>query len=227
MYAFADRQQAGRRLGEAVSKQRLPRPIVVLGLPRGGVPVAFEVARALRAPLDVLPVRKIGLPEQPELAIGAIATGGVTVQQIPDGLEMDPARFAELAEQEAGELCERERLYRSGRPALDLKNRTVVIVDDGLATGATMLAAVRAVRNAGAARVVAAAPVASDEAAALIHAECDALVVLQVPPFLHAVGAWYVDFSQVEDAEVRRLLATSAAAEGGKSERSKPCVSAS
>ena len=218
MYAFANREEAGRKLAEAVSKQGLARPIVVLGLPRGGVPVAYEVARALRAPLDVLPVRKIGLPEQPELAIGAVGMGGVIVQQMPDGLEMDPARFAELAGQECSELRERERFYRDGRPTLDLKNHTVVIVDDGLATGATMLAAVRAARKFGAARVVAAAPVASDEAAALIRAECDALVVLQVPPFLHAVGAWYLDFRQVEDAEVHHLLAAAEArADGGAS----------
>jgi len=205
--AFTDRREAGRSLGAAVGRERLPRPIVVLGLPRGGVPVAYEVARALHAPLDVLPVRKIGLPGQPELAIGAVASADVTVRQMPDGLEMDPADFARLAAQEYSKLRERESLYRGDRPALELKNRTAVIVDDGLATGATMLAAVRAARRAGAARVVVAAPVASDEAVALMRRECDALVILQVPPFLRAVGAWYVDFSQVEDSEVRQLLA--------------------
>lgn len=215
MDTFTDRSEAGRRLAHAVSKQGLARPIVVLGLPRGGVPVAFEVARALHAPLDVLPVRKIGSPGQPELAIGAVASGAVIVQQIPDGLELTPEQFAELAERECNELRARERRYRGGRPALDLKNCTAVIVDDGLATGATMLAAVRAARKAGAARVVAAAPVASDEAAALLRAECDALVILQIPRFLDAVGAWYLDFRQVEDAEVLRLIA--AGAKGGAS----------
>lgn len=220
---FADRRHAGLELAEAVSKQGLRQPLVVLGLPRGGVPVAFAVAQALHAPLDVLPVRKIGLPGQPELAIGAVASGDVTVQQMPAGLELDPARFAALAEAERLELRRRERLYRDGRRALDLTNKAVVIVDDGLATGATMLAAVRAARQAGAAMVVAAAPVASDEAVELLRGACDAVVILQIPRFLHAVGAWYVDFSQVEDSEVRRLLA----AAGADDRKSQSCASGS
>jgi putative phosphoribosyl transferase len=170
--------------------------------------VAVEVARALRAPLDVMLVRKIGMPGEPELALGAIAAGGVTVRQsvqLP-GYGPDAQEFAALAERERGELGRRERLYRAGRPPLDLKGKTAILVDDGLATGATMLAAVRAARQAGAAAVVAAAPVASDESAALVGAECDAIVILGIPPSLRGVGEWYLDFGQVEDLEVCALL---------------------
>lgn len=205
---FTDRRAAGRQLAGAVAGLGLRPPVVVLGLPRGGVPVAFEVARALRAPLDVMPVRKVGMPGQPELALGAIAAGGVIVRQPLRyaGYGPDAQEFAALAEHERGELERRERLYRAGRPPLELTGKTAVLVDDGLATGATMLAAVRAARQAGAAAVVAAAPVASDEAAALIGAECDAIAILGIPPALQAVGEWYLDFGQVEDREVRELL---------------------
>ena len=205
---FVDRRAAGRQLATAVAALGLRPPLVVLGLPRGGVPVAFEVARALHAPLDVMLVRKVGMPGQPELALGAIATGAVTVRQPLRyaGYGPDAQEFAALAERERGELERREQLYRVGRPPLELKGKTAVLVDDGLATGATMLAAVRAARKAGAAAVVAAAPVASDEAAALIGAECDAIVILGIPPLLRAVGEWYLDFGQVEDREVCELL---------------------
>ncbi len=204
---FADRRQAGRLLGGKVCGLALPPPILVLGLPRGGVPVAHEVADALGAELDVLVVRKIGMPGQPELAIGAIAAGGIivrepTVEQFP-GLA---ARFEQLVERERPELERRERAYRGDKPPFDLRGRTVVLVDDGLATGATMLAAIRAARKAGAARVAVAAPVASDEAAALVAAEADDVAIVQTPALLLGVGAWYRDFEQVEDAEVRRLL---------------------
>jgi putative phosphoribosyl transferase len=186
----------------------LQAPIVVLGLPRGGVPVAAEVAKALHAPLDVLVVRKVGMPGEPELALGAVATGAVTVQQplAFGGFAPGAQEFAALAERERHELLRREQLYRAGRPPLELAGKTAVLVDDGLATGATMLAAVRAARKAGAAAVVAAAPVASDEAAALIGAECDDLAILEIPRSLRAIGEWYLDFSQVEDGEVCGLL---------------------
>jgi len=205
---FTDRRAAGRQLAAAVARLRLKAPVVVLGLPRGGVPVAVEVAQALRAPLDVMLVRKVGMPGQPELALGAVASGAVTVREPRDygGLEPGPQEFAALAERERRELVRREQLYRAGRPPLELAGKTVVLVDDGLATGATMLAAVRAARKAGATTVVAAAPVASDEAAARIGAECDELVTLQIPISLRAVGEWYLDFSQVEDSEVCVLL---------------------
>jgi len=205
---FVDRTAAGRALAVAVEKLRLRRPIIVLALPRGGVPVAYEVALALRAPLDVLVVRKIGMPGQPEFAIGAIASGGIIVRE-PDtvGHPALDTRFEQLARRELAELERRERAYRRGLPPLDLRGQSVVLVDDGLATGATMLAAVRAARAAGAAFVVVAAPVASDEAAATVGAEADQIAILQVPPLLFAIGAWYRDFEQLDDADVCRLLA--------------------
>ncbi|RPH49366.1 MAG: phosphoribosyltransferase [Lysobacterales bacterium] len=206
---FVDRIAAGRALAVAVEKLRLRRPIIVLALPRGGVPVAYEVALALGAPLDVLVVRKIGMPGQPELAIGAIASGGIIVRE-PGTVGHLPAldtRFEQLARRELAELGRRERAYRRGLPPLDLRGQSVVLVDDGLATGATMLAAVRAARAAGAAFVVVAAPVASDEAAATVGAEADQIAILQVPPLLFAIGAWYRDFDQLDDADVCRLLA--------------------
>jgi putative phosphoribosyl transferase len=170
---YVDRTEAGRELAHAVAKRKLARPVTVLALPRGGVPVAYEIARVLRAPLDVMVVRKIGLPGQPELAIGAIAVGDIIVRE-PDtqyryaGLDLP---FAALARQERAELERRERKYREGLPALDVRGHTVVLVDDGLATGATMIAAVRATRKAGATSIVVAAPVASDEASALAGGE--------------------------------------------------------
>ncbi|HEV2228208.1 MAG TPA: phosphoribosyltransferase family protein [Steroidobacteraceae bacterium] len=214
---FADRRAAGRELARAVGRLRLSAPVVVLGLPRGGVPVAFEVARALHAPLDVMVVRKVGMPGQPELALGAIAAGAVTVRQpLPfPGYGPDAEEFAALAARERGELERREQLYRAGRAPLELTGKTVVLVDDGLATGATMLAAVRAARKAGAAAVVAAAPVASGEAAALIGAECDSVAIVEIPPALRAVGEWYEDFGQTEDREVCELLRESARVHGG------------
>jgi putative phosphoribosyl transferase len=216
---FADRREAGRQLAGGVAALGLRPPLVVLGLPRGGVPVAFEVARALHAPLDVMLVRKVGMPGEPELALGAIATGGITVQQPVHfrGYGPDAQEFAALAERERGELDRREQLYRAGRPPLELEGKTAVLVDDGLATGATMLAAVRAARQGGATAVVVAAPVASDEAAALIGAECDAIVILGIPPLLRAVGEWYLDFGQVEDREVCELLQDSAGKHVGRS----------
>ena len=205
---FADRRAAGRQLARALARKHLRAPVVVLGLPRGGVPVAYEVARLLRAPLDVMPVRKVGMPGQPEVALGAIAASGVIVRSAlgESGLEPGAQEFAALAAREELELLRRERLYRAGRGALELSGKTVIMVDDGLATGATMLAAVRAARKAGAAVIVAAAPIGSDEAAALIGPECDDTVILAIPPSLVAVGAWYEDFSQVEDREVCELL---------------------
>jgi putative phosphoribosyl transferase len=187
---------------------RLPSPLTVLGLPRGGVPVAFEVAQALDAPLDVLAVRKIGMPGQPELAIGAIAVGNVQVHEpgaLPFLASLRPT-FAELASVERRELRRRESLYRSGLPPLDVAGRTVVLVDDGLATGATMLAAVCAAHRLGAAQVVVAAPVASPEAMKLLSGEADQFAILERPPILFAVGEWYDDFDPVEDIEVCGLL---------------------
>jgi predicted phosphoribosyltransferase len=206
--AFADRRSAGVTLARAVRKLKLTPPVIVLGLPRGGVPVAHEVARALGAPLDVLVVRKVGMPGQRELAIGAIAIGGIVVRERAAESYVDElgVPFARLAEAERGELERRERLYRAGAAPLQLSGQTAVLVDDGLATGCTMLAAVRAARKAGAARVVVAAPVASDEAVAVVGGEADELAILKTPAELFAIGYWYRDFEQVEDSEVCALL---------------------
>jgi predicted phosphoribosyltransferase len=214
---FADRADAGRQLADRVRRLSLTGPLLILGLPRGGVPVAYEVARALGGELDVLAVRKVGMPGQPELAIGALASGGIVVRD-PAHREWAPvlsARFEQLAQRERAELERRETAFRGGMPPLDLHGRTVVLVDDGLATGATMVAAIRAARKAGAERVVVAAPVASVESAALVAAEADEVAIVRTPPLLFAIGDWYRDFAQVDDAEVRRLLARAHASVAG------------
>jgi putative phosphoribosyl transferase len=208
---FADRETAGAALGEALRKSGLTEPLIVVGLPRGGVPVAYQVAVALRAPLDVMVVRKVGAPGQPELAIGAIATGDIMVREpyASAYLAGQDGNFEQLAQRERLELARREQVYRAGLSPLALSGKTVVLVDDGIATGCTMLAAIRAARKGGAARVVAAAPVASDEAATLIGNEADETAFLNVPPYLQAISLWYSDFRQTSDEEVCRLLARS------------------
>jgi putative phosphoribosyl transferase len=207
-YLFVDRAAAGVALARKLKRQYLQPPLLVLGLPRGGVPVAYEVAHALNAPLDVLVVRKIGMPGQPELAIGAIATGNVVVREPPSAEEIPNfnTTFYQIVEDERRELERRERTYRPGLGPLGLKGKTAILVDDGLATGATMLAAVRAARNCGAAAIVVAAPVASPQAVDLVGPEADNMVILQIPAQLLSVGEWYERFEQVEDSEVRRLL---------------------
>ena len=183
-----------------------------MGLPRGGVPVAFEVARALHLPLDVMVVRKLRAPGEPELAIGAIASGGISIlndevaRLIGDAVQLG----AELRRQNI-ELQHREFLYRNGRLPLDIKRRTVILVDDGAATGASMRAAIRAARQLGAARVIAAVPVASSEALRLLRAEADEVVCALEPELFQAVGEWYRDFEQTDDTEVAALLAQSRA----------------
>ena len=206
---FVDRSAAGVELAHELKRRSLRPPVLVLGLPRGGVPLAYEVARALGAALDVLVVRKIGMPGQPELAIGAIASGNIIVHAprlAGESSNLGDA-FRRLAEHEHRELERREQVYRPGLPPLELKEKTVVLVDDGLATGSTMLAAVRAARQAGAASVIVAAPVASAHAVALLRPEADQVIILQVPPMLSSIGQWYEDFEQLEDTDVCRLLA--------------------
>lgn len=206
---FEDRAQAGRALAEALAGWRGAPDTVVLGLPRGGVPVAYEIANALGLPLDVLLVRKLGLPWQPELAMGAIASGGAVVvnDEVVRYLPAGSHDFETVRAREQLELERREREFRGDRPPLDMRKRTGILVDDGLATGATMEAAVRSLRALGAERVVVAVPVASVEARDRIAAVADEVVCLAAPEWFSAVGQWYRDFGQTEDAEVRELLA--------------------
>lgn len=207
--SYANRRAAGAELGRAVAKAAPKAPRIVLGLPRGGVPVAYEVAQALHAPLDVMIVRKVGMPTQPELAIGAVASGGITVRDPPAAvLGITDEAFERLATHERAEVERREQDFRAGLPPLNLAGQCAILVDDGIATGATMLAALRAARKAGAASVVVAVPVASSEAAASLKAEADSTVILMIPRFLLAIGQFYDDFSQSTDEEVKTLLDT-------------------
>jgi putative phosphoribosyl transferase len=209
---FRDRAQAGRLLGEALRSRASCQGSLVLALPRGGVPVGFEVAKMLGAPLDVVVVRKLGFPNQPELAMGAIASGGVRV--LNEGLLGESGLYAKeierIAVQEAHEVERREQLYRAGRPALELRGRKVVLVDDGLATGSTMLAAVECVRRLGASRVTVAVPVASGQAGERVRQVVDEYVCLATPVPFAAVGEWYDDFRQTSDAEVQEAMAQDA-----------------
>ena len=207
MRIFRDREEAGRLLGASLAGQAGEGTLVV-GLPRGGVPVASEVARVLGAPLDVFVVRKLGVPFQPELAMGAIASGGVLVRNEPVlGMLPDADQALELARRrEQRVLEERERRYRGQRAATDPAGKAVIVVDDGIATGSTMKAAVRALRAAGARRVVVAVPVAPPDTVDELAALADHVVCLQAPAAFSAVGQWYEDFSQTSDAQVERLL---------------------
>ncbi len=209
---FRDRREAGRHLAEVLRRADLGGgDAVVLGLPRGGVPVAFEVARALDAPLDVIVVRKLGVPFQPELAMGAIGEGGVLVvnQEVWQSSALEAVDIDIVASRERAELDRRARQYRGGRPHLDLEGRCALIVDDGIATGSTMRAACQVARALGAARVVVAAPVASRQAVAALRDVCDEILCVEVPEPFYAVGEWYRDFSQTSDDEVVELLQSS------------------
>ena len=218
---FLDRTEAGTELAGMLARYRAKPKAVVLALPRGGVPVGYEVASALGLPLDVLVVRKLGMPSQPELAMGAVASGGAVV--LNDDVVRYLPRGSDAVEQvkarELQELARREESYRGDRPALQMSGRTAIVVDDGLATGATMEAAVRALRSLDAERIVVAVPVASIEARERIAAVADEVLCLQTPSFFNAVGQWYERFDQTEDQEVRELLARSRAAFPTDSER--------
>jgi putative phosphoribosyl transferase len=204
---FRDRHDAGRRLAALLMQLRPERP-VVLGIPRGGVPVAAEVARALGAPLDVTVVRKIGAPQNPEYAIGAVAEGGVHVlsEEAARALGLGEAQRATLVARGEEELRARLRRYRGARPPLAVAGRTAIVVDDGLATGRTALAAVRSVRRRGAARVVLAAPVCARRPAQQLSDEADEVACVELPSDLWAVGYWYADFTPTSDEEVAALL---------------------
>jgi putative phosphoribosyl transferase len=205
---FANRREAGIELAGRLSQYKERHDVIVLGLPRGGVPVAYEVARALGAPLDVLIVRKLGVPGREELAMGAIASGGARIldTEVVQWYGIPDAVIESVVRAEEAELERREKMYREGRPPLDLRGRTVILIDDGLATGSSMKAAVRAVREQAPAAVVVAVPVGARETCQAIGAIADAVVCARTPEPFNAVGLWYRDFSQTPDEEVRALL---------------------
>jgi putative phosphoribosyl transferase len=212
MLPFADRRDAGRRLAAKLTAHADRPDVLVLALPRGGVPVAAEVARELHAPLDVFLVRKLGVPGHEELAMGAIATGGVRVlnHDVVLALEIPQPVIDAIAAREQRELTRRERLYRDDRPAPDVRGRTVILVDDGLATGATMRAAAAALRQQQPDRIVIAVPVAAPSTCEELRSEVDEIVCAATPEPFYAVGFWYHDFSPTTDEEVRDLLRQSA-----------------
>jgi len=208
MSRYHDRTDAGRSLARALASYADDPDVRVLALPRGGVPVAFEVARALQAPLDVVLVRKLGLPDHEEYAMGAIASGGLVVldRSVTARFGVSDDQIARTIQRERKELERREHLYRGGRASPDITARTVILVDDGLATGASMHAAVAALRDQHPKRIVVAVPIGASETCAAMRTDADDVVCAATPePFL-AIGLWYDDFSQTSDAEVRDLL---------------------
>jgi predicted phosphoribosyltransferase len=206
---FADRSDAGRRLARALRAYANRTDLLVLALPRGGVPVAFEVAQALRAPLDLLLVRKLGVPGHEELAMGAIASGGIQVlnREVIAATGVGDTEIQTAVARERRELERRETAYRGERPAPEIAGRCVILVDDGLATGATMRAALAALRPQHPAALVVAVPVAPPDVLARLRAEADDLVCVEAPESFFAIGAWYRDFGQLDDDRVRDLLA--------------------
>jgi putative phosphoribosyl transferase len=205
---IANRKAAGQALAEALRAYRDRDDVVVLGLPRGGVPVAMEVAVALDAPLDLMLVRKLGTPGQEELAMGAIASGDSRVinEDVVRALAISPQMIERVAAEERNELKRREQAYRGERPWPKLANQCVILVDDGLATGATMRAAVESVRTQLPARIVVAVPVAPPDTVTMLRQQADEVVCLAEPEPFRAIGLWYIDFSQVNDEEVRQML---------------------
>jgi putative phosphoribosyl transferase len=207
---FHNRHHAGKVLAKKLMPRYANRPdTVVLGLPRGGVPVAYEVARALHVPLDVFIVRKLGLPGHEELAMGAIASGGTIVlnESLVEALAIPPEIIRSVTATETRELLRREREYRAGYAPPDLRDCTLILVDDGLATGATMRAAADALRHKNPSRIVVAVPTAAPETCTEFRQEVDEIICAQTPEPFYGVGFWYEDFSQTTDAEVRELLA--------------------
>lgn len=205
---YRNRTEAGRHLASQLGDYANRPDVLVLALPRGGVPIAFEVARALNAPLDIFLVRKLGVPGYEELAMGAIATGGIRVlnKDVLRHLSIPGEVIDEVAAGEQQELERREKLYRGGRPAPDVNGKTVILVDDGLATGSTMRAATAALREQRPARIVVGVPVSSPATCDEFRGEVDEIVCAVTPEPFHGVGRWYEDFSQTTDEEVRELL---------------------
>jgi predicted phosphoribosyltransferase len=208
MGLFKDRRGAGRKLAEQLAAYAGRPDVIVLALPRGGVPVAYEVASALAAPLDIFIVRKLGLPGHEELALGAIASGGVQVlnDEIVQTLKIPQRVIDTVAQRELAELQRREQAYRGNRSAPDVRDRTVILIDDGLATGASMRAAVAGLRALHPAEIVVAVPTAAPETCAALEPEVDRVVCAMTPEPFYGVGRWYEDFSQTTDEEVRLFL---------------------
>jgi putative phosphoribosyl transferase len=211
---FVDRADAGRVLARQLADYAKRKEVIVLALPRGGVPVAFEVARELNAPLDVFVVRKLGVPGQEELAMGAIASGDVVVinDDVVQALKIPHEAIAEAVEHERQELARREAIYRGGRSVLDVEDKTVILIDDGLATGSTMRAAVTALRQKNPASVVVAVPIGAASTCAELRSIADDCICAIAPEHFRAVGLWYDDFAQTDDAEVCEMLSRSAEA---------------
>jgi predicted phosphoribosyltransferase len=212
MSKYQDRRQAGRVLAQALPAYAGRPDVVVLALPRGGVPVAYEVATRLGVPLDVFVVRKLGVPGHEELAMGAIASGGVIVvnRDVIERLGMPRAAIERVVAAEQAELARREQLYRAGRPPLDVTGKTVILVDDGLATGSTMRAAIAALKQRGAWRIVVAVPIAPPETCEELSSEADEVVCAATPEPFFGVGQWYANFEQTTDEEVHELLEAAA-----------------
>jgi len=206
--AFENRVDAGRRLAQSLKGYAGRKDVIVLGIPRGGVPVAFEIARALQAPLDIFLSRKLGVPGQEELAFGALATGGVRIldQDLVQELNISEPEIERITGTVRKELERRERVYRGTRPPLQVEGKTVILVDDGIATGSSMRAAVHALRQMKPSRIVVAVPVAPIQTCNRLKLEVDELVCLSSPDFFWAIGQFYEDFSQISDEEVTELL---------------------
>lgn len=205
---FRDREEAGRKLAEQLSAYANRKDVIVLGIPRGGVPVAQEVAKGLNAPLDIFVSRKLGVPWQEELAFGAIATGGTRVldHEIIEAVGISDEQIEQITARVKKELERRENLYRGNRPPLKIDGLTVILVDDGIATGSSMRAAIKALRRMNPAQIVVAVPVAPQSTCKLLKSEVDRLVCVYMPEEFYAIGQFYDDFSQVADEEVTRLL---------------------
>jgi putative phosphoribosyl transferase len=208
MSLFIDREDAGKKLAARLDKYANREDVVVLALPRGGVPVAYEVARHLRAPMDIFLVRKLGLPGQEELAMGAIASGGIRVlnEDVVHRLNVPDRVLDSVVKKEMAELQRREKMYRGDTPMVDVRNKSAILIDDGLATGASMKAAVSGVLAHDPDRVVVAVPVAAPEICARFQTIVDEIICLETPEIFFGVGAWYENFSQTSDEEVRQLL---------------------